>query len=124
MNKWIKKKFKSFLITILTLAVLYISIISAVSINNTYKAATEMTWQQSVERELQQQNESYQEDIYERYAKAERVLTSYQSITNKRMDSLEERVGDLENHIKDLENRVEALQQSLCLPNIQSKEEE
>lgn len=123
MEKWTKKRLIKFSLVVFFAASLYAFTISSISINGTLQSANELTWKQSVERQLQQQNENYQEDIYERYSKTENLLTTYQSITNQRMNSLEDRVGELERSVRDLEKRVKDLQENpVCFPNLKKEE--
>lgn len=99
MNKaWTKlsKLFKWPLLIIITTlsfaAVTYIVNIYTITQNS----FDSMLWRQSIKSQLQEQNEHYYNEIYDRYSQMHRDLNNYQSNTNQRLNSLENRVGSLE----------------------------
>ena len=49
-----------------------------------------------MESQLQEQNEQYFNEIYDRYSQTHGDLNNYQHITNQRLNSLENRVNNLE----------------------------
>lgn len=57
-------------------------------------------WLQSTEQQLKNQNESYYNDLYDRYSRIHRDLNDYQHQTNQRLQSLENRVDRLEKSIE------------------------
>lgn len=85
-------------------------ILSVGSFDKTKDTSSRMLWEQTTERQLQEQNEVYYNRIYERYSRMERDLTTYQSITNSRIESLSERVSKLEEELGVLEERVTMVQ--------------
>lgn len=68
-----------------------------------YEDAGESTdtslWLQSVEQQLEEQNNNYYNELYDRYSRIHRDLNDYQYITNKRLESLENRVNQIEQNI-------------------------
>ena len=99
-------------LSIIALLFIGISLIifSIRSVDNTYESASRMTWQQSTEQQLQQQNESYYNEFYDRYSRITNDLTNYQLNTNRRLDSLESRVEQLEKRVQRIYQNVEVIE--------------
>lgn len=57
-------------------------------------------WLQSAERRLEDQNERYYNELYDRYSRVHRDLNDYQYLTNQRLESLEGRLRNIENSIE------------------------
>lgn len=57
-------------------------------------------WLQSTEKRLEEQNDRYYNELYDRYSRIHRDLNDYQYQTNKRLESLENRIDSLEKSVK------------------------
>lgn len=79
------------IITALSLSVL---IYTFDSIYSTKRTTNDLLWKQSVQQQLKERTEEYQNEIYNRYSRLERDLNNYQYNTNKRLDHLEDRLRD------------------------------
>lgn len=95
-------------LSIIALIFLGVSLVllSVRSVDDTYESAVRVSWMQSTERQLRQENERYYNDVYDRYSRMSRDLTNYQRSTNERIESANKRIEKLKKRIEDLENYV------------------
>lgn len=68
-------------------------------------------WLQSTERQLKNQNESYYNELYDRYSRVHRDLNNYQSNTQIRLRRLENRISSIEDAVEDMERHTNSLEE-------------
>lgn len=117
MKTCLKRKGERFITLILIFLGISLIILSMNSYNRTDISSDRMLWEQSTERQLQEQVESYSDHLYERYSRIERDLTNYQTTTNERLDFLYERLNRLESIVSELESRVDNICNKGNVPN-------
>lgn len=91
------------IITALSLSIL---VYTFDSIYSTKEKTNNILWKQSVEQQLKERTEHYQNEIYDRYSTLERRMNNYQYNTNERLDHLEDRLRDNGVIINNLNNQT------------------
>lgn len=101
MKKWIKHLGRDFArLLILSGIVSLLGFLYIVWEDSSNNASTHI-WLQSAENRLEEQNEQYYNELYERYSRIHRDLNDYQYQTNKRLEWLENRITTMEKSIKE-----------------------
>jgi polyhydroxyalkanoate synthesis regulator phasin len=102
MIRWVKTHGEKLIVLALVLILVYTSIIFMSFLGRLSDSAARVLWEQSIETELRNENESYYEELYRRYSKMNSSLNDYQRNTQIRLDSLSNRVESLESEVKAL----------------------
>lgn len=101
---------KNFMVVciVITMLTLFGSILiyTSSSLVKSRSSLDNMVNQQAVERKLQEQNERYYNDLYERYETAIRNLDDYQTDTNNQVEHLRERLERIEGHLDRNSNNI------------------